>query len=395
MDCCSKKFYFGIILFAFVWVQNAVGNPTAEEQRDPDFVRASLLVTSASDNFYTAFGHASLRMECPVNHLDYVFTLATNPDSPAICLISGKQKSRLLCIETSQFLSDPELKGRSVVAYELNLKPQQEIVLWQQLDREVAENKMNRFNLNSNCVTGIVSMLTACVAPDTIRWPAWDKELALCNGELVRFYTQSQPWAAFLFMPLVGSKYFEHLPPTQRMDAIRLAERLQQAQLSTTFNAANPFLLNKQAEVLLQDDDANTKNSHSWVSPSLILWLVLMLVVVVSCIRCMGKIVDRLLLCLQSAIAVVLLATVLTSNVFGNGWNWYFIPYNLLPLFLWICFGRKAWFSNVYTLYVVVLLFFLFLTLWLPQLDWTHQLLTLAMLIRCFFNSSIYKCIRK
>lgn len=394
MNCLSAKRILGNFLFVLIGTITAVGQPTVQEQSNPEFVRASLLITAPTDGIYTAFGHSSIRLECPSNSLDYVFTFATDPDASLISLLTGRQEARMLCIETANFLSDEELEGRCLKAYELNLAPQQEVALWRLLDQELVDNRMNRFNLETNCVTAVVELLTACVAPDTIVWADWDKEMALNNGNLVRFYTQAKPWSSFLLMPLIGSKYAEQLPPKQRMDALRLVDRLQRARLSDTTSGAQRFLLGNRAKVLRQSNDDSSSAKSCCLTPSQILWTLLLLVAVASCFKCSSKAIDAVLLCIQSTIAVLLLWTALSSDVFGNGWNWYFIPYNLLPLVLWVCFHGKAWFPHVYACYSLVLLCFLTLTPLLPQLDWTHQLLTLALLIRCIFNSSIYKYIK-
>ena len=66
-----------VLAMLSAWVNGAHSSPNDSIKVLPDssnFVTASLLVATPTNTIYSVFGHATLRMECPVHHLDNVFT---------------------------------------------------------------------------------------------------------------------------------------------------------------------------------------------------------------------------------------------------------------------------------------------------------------------------------
>lgn len=95
----------------------------AGSQRD-DFVTVSLLLASPGNKVYSVFGHCGLRMQCPSQHLDYVYTFEMeNGVAGYAKFFAGQAKAGFAAVPTSQYLSTYAHEGRGITAYTLNLKP--------------------------------------------------------------------------------------------------------------------------------------------------------------------------------------------------------------------------------------------------------------------------------
>ncbi len=85
----------------------------------------------------------------------------------------------------------------------------------------------------------------------------------------------------------------------------------------------------------------------------------------------------------QSVAGILLLYLSAVSGLFGIHWNWYLIPFNPLPLVLWLCCRKQPWYPKVFVFYTVVLVLFILATPLSSQLDIEHQLITATLAIRC------------
>ena len=85
-------------------------DPSIEVLADSsNFVTASLLIVTPSNSFYSVFGHAALRMQCPAYHLDYVFTFESDPNvSGFMTFFMGKSKASFVSVPSGVFLDGIE-----------------------------------------------------------------------------------------------------------------------------------------------------------------------------------------------------------------------------------------------------------------------------------------------
>ena len=88
----------------------------------------------------------------------------------------------------------------------------------------------------------------------------------------------------------------------------------------------------------------------------------------------------------QLLMAALLLTTSSYGSIVGTHWNWYIIPFNPLPLIIWIIWRKRQRFYRVYLFYSVVLVLFILATPLSEQLDLPHQLITATLAVRCLFN---------
>lgn len=68
-----------------------------------DFVTVSLLISEPLPVLFSVFGHATLRMECPTYHLDYIYTLESD-DTKGVFItgVLGKTKAKYVAPTMAQ-----------------------------------------------------------------------------------------------------------------------------------------------------------------------------------------------------------------------------------------------------------------------------------------------------
>jgi hypothetical protein len=122
-------------------------------------------------------------------------------------------------------------------------------------------------------------------------------------------------------------------------------------------------------------------------SPQLIFSALLLVIVLITVCEWkwrwnkIAKVTDLLLIICQALVGVLLLYTTFVSNIFDTNWNWYLIPFNPLYIVL-LCPIRTERKRVLYLIAVVALGLFILITPFIPQLDWPHQLITAALLVR-------------
>ena len=90
-----------------------------------------------------------------------------------------------------------------------------------------------------------------------------------------------------------------------------------------------------------------------------------------------------LLLSVVAIVGLLLIYTSFVSGIFGVHWNWYLIPFNPLPLVIWLIWRQRKGFYKIYLLYAAVLVLFILATPLSEQLDLPHQLVTATLAVRC------------
>ena len=84
-----------VMVILLAWFNRVQAAPEDSVKVLPDssnFVTASLLVAEPLHALYSVFGHAMLRMECPVHGLDYVFTFESDPNFGTFLALQERQR---------------------------------------------------------------------------------------------------------------------------------------------------------------------------------------------------------------------------------------------------------------------------------------------------------------
>jgi hypothetical protein len=94
---------------------------------------------------------------------------------------------------------------------------------------------------------------------------------------------------------------------------------------------------------------------------------------------------------LQTAAGLLLLYMSTVASLFGTHWNWYIIPFNPVPLVVWLVCRRRRHYGRVYGFYTAVLVLFMLATPLSSQLDWQHQLVVAALAVRTASHAVAYR----
>ena len=350
-----------------------------------NFVIASLVTATASDVIYSSMGHCALRLQCPSKSLDFCFSLEMEalPGDYAK-FFSGEMKAAVVAVPTEEFLAAYREEGRGVTQHELNLTLHEKQQLWRLLDEELVKPPHLTFNfLNTNCVMMSMVMTEQCLIDEHIDFGAMPAAMHLNNGDLIRYHSQDTPWAQFLYITLSGAACDKFYDTEYRLSPKMIVEVLDKASIVSDSTSRPVFTgIHKQLIAPTHQPQPN------WLTPTRLFLLLLLITIAITLLEYTGrgkaiaKYLDITLLSFQTLAGTLLLYTSTVANLFGSHWNWYLIPFNPLPIVLWLCFHNAGWFKHVYLFYSFVLLLFILFTPFSSQLDLPHQLLTATMAVR-------------
>ena len=378
-----------IMLLAFGQPMPIHAQPNDSIKVLPDssnFVTASLIVISPGSEIYSVFGHCALRLECPSQDLDLCYTYETDASSLGyIQFITGKAKGSYSAIPTGEFFSHFKKEGRQLLQRELALSHHEKQNLWRNLDDEMVDVGYRKFNLLS---TNCLSMSLFAIEKSLIgEYLDFGKALPLMeknDGELTRYYCRNYPWAEFLYMTIVGNSASGHIDTEMRLAPEIIIPILEKASIKNSDNGiARKVFKSNTVEITPLINHAKP----GIFSPQLIFTALLLVIVLITVCewkwRCnkIAKVTDLLLIICQALVGVLLLYTTFVSNIFDTNWNWYLIPFNPLYLFLLYPMGKEKK-RKLFSIATIVLLLFVAATPFIPQLDWTHQLITTSLIIR-------------
>lgn len=353
-----------------------------------NFVTASVLIISPTNAVYSVSGHSALRMECPSHQLDYVFTFESDPSvSGFITFFAGKAEAKFLAVPTDVFFQGAKLTGRGIKQYELNLTHHEKQELWRHLDEDMVKGAHRKFNmLINNCVSMTVLKLRQSCIDERLELTENRNMMVLNNGDYVRQYIHRSPWSEFIFFTFMSSLCDEYSDYETRLCPENLIGELKKASFVSEHNQEKrPVLTGKEKELLTE----TYVPRKTILTPMLVFGFLLLLTCFLTYAEWRwqwikpARCFDSMLLTIQSLIGLVLLYITFVSELLGCHFNWYLIPFNPLPLILWLCLRKQKNYSRVYLLYTVVLVAFIALTPFLSQLDVPHQMITMVLAVRC------------
>lgn len=378
-------FIWLLSLHASVSVPYTHGGPLAPDSSN--FVTASIVIFTPGDNVYGSLGHCAMRMECPVHDLDYCFSLETDVAvADYIKFFSGRARAAFFAVPTDEFMQYYRDHGRGAVQYELNLTLHEKQELWRMLDDDMVAGAHRKFNfMENNCTSSLLLILEQAILPARIQfvWPDWFGGI---NGESLRRTTKNKPWTMFWCVVFSGTEADAYWQKENKVSPETLPLVLSSSSIVDDSGQSRPVFLSPRP--LLREQAVPDGQT---VTPLLLFGALLALLVLLTvlewrlggmwCQVC--RWVDVVLFVLQSLAGVLLLYMTVVSGLFGVHWNWYLIPFNPVPLVMWLLFRHTPWYRKLFGLYAVVLVCFVLATPLSSQLDVEHQLLSVALAVRC------------
>ena len=376
---------------ASVHAQNKIpwthGGPLLPDSSN--FVTASLLIASPGEAIYSQLGHAAIRMECPIHNLDYCFSFEEEPGMGGIIkFFVGKTDAHMLAVPTTEFLKEFKLDGRRVMQYTLNLTTYEKQELWRLLDNDYVDEELRNFNfLQNNCSSVSLMAIENVMIDETIDFNGWPEQFQMINGAGVRYLTRNYPWLQFWSMIFLGTEsdsYWEH---EQQVAPELLPNVLKKATIISAEGQKRPMIIATKELMPFKNNFKASPVTPTWVFGLLLLAVVLITLAQLKWkLKWIGQVLDVLLMVLVTIAGLFLIYTSFVSGLFGTHWNWYLIPFNPLPLIIWLIWRKHNEFHKVYLFYTAVLLLFILATPLSEQLDLPHQLITATLAVRCLFD---------
>ena len=354
-----------------------------------NFVTASLLIASPGEAIYSTYGHAAIRMECPVHNLDYCFSFEQEADMGGfIKFFVGKTDAHMVAVPTVKFLTEFNKEGREVKQYILNLTTHEKKELWRLLDNDYVDEEVRHFNLlQNNCSSVSLMAIENVVTDETIDFNGWPEEFKMNNGKVFRLMTKSSPWLEFISITLGGTESDAFWEQEQRAAPALLTKVIKKAEIVDANGNRRP-MINDEKQIF----PLKNRFEASPVTPFWVFSLLFLAVLLITLAQFKWKLkwpvraLDILLMVLVTAVGFFLIYTSFVSGLFGKHWNWYLIPFNPLPLIIWLIWRKRKGYYKVYLLYTVVLVLFILATPLSEQLDLPHQLITATLAVRCLYN---------
>lgn len=188
----------------------------------PDFVLVSLCIadpTDQSQDYLGITGHAFLRLQCPTFGLDYCFSYESEKIKGQLWdYITGNLKMGMRGVHTSDYVEDYRIWKRAVHEYRINMPPEAEQRLWEQMDNHMlAENEMQMNLIKYGCTNTLLRYVERALVPDEIvyLWP--EKYMTKTAMEIVEEHLQNYPWTLFGFRLTVRSEMRQMEMPKQKI----------------------------------------------------------------------------------------------------------------------------------------------------------------------------------
>lgn len=327
----SVAFFFA--LFAVSAAENQFNDNI--DRTDPNFVKASLLITGPGEELYSSVGHSCIRLECEKFNLDYCYTYESeNVPEKILTFFSGNLKMGMFAVPTKLYLAQREQVDRGVIGYQMNLPPDVKQRLWKVLDEKASIGFGLPYDyIRRGCAQALFNILLEAIGNDRIHFAPWPEYFNLTRREIVSSaIAQSHPWNVFFLHAIWGSEADWKVSRFQKVvlpsDLVKI---LQAARVDGQQVVQNDSIRIQDAKVSVQ--------SPSVFSPKCVSWFVFIIAVMNVFMRL--SFVDGILLAVQSGIGLFVSYLVFFSTLPASSWNWLIIPFNLLPLVFWRY--RRKW----------------------------------------------------
>lgn len=350
-----------------------------------DTVMTSILVAEPGPRIFQVSGHAAIRLQCPAYGLDNVFSFETDNRGGMAGQILGQARGRFAGIEFGEYRRDFEAEGRGITEYPLNLTDAQTRRLWQILDRSIADRQEHDFNLRrSNCTSRAMEKIIAALRPERI-----ELNESVCsrmdNATLIREAVgKDYPWASLLLCSAVGSDADIRDPWVYLLPPVIIDHIFADAEIVSANGTRRPLLSGEPALI----SASHTDRGHDAPSPRAVASGILVFAVLLSICDLGGRLrrlvhaADVALLCVQTAGAVALIFVSAIPASIGTWFNWLFIPFNPLPLIVWLAFRERPASRYFFIGYGITCALFTAAPLWTSQADSATSLVSAAIAVR-------------
>jgi hypothetical protein len=200
----------------------ALGFNDTIDRLAPDFVTVSLCIADPTDqtqDYLGITGHAFLRLQCPTFGLDYCFSYESEKIKGQLWdYLTGKLKMGMFAVPTNEYLEDYRVWKRAVHEYHLNLPPEAEQRLWEQMDNHMMSERDIQMNLvKFGCTNTILRYVEKALSPTQIKYNWPEKYLTKSAMEIAEEHVGNYPWTFLGLRLTAGREYAQMVSPKQKV----------------------------------------------------------------------------------------------------------------------------------------------------------------------------------
>jgi hypothetical protein len=200
----------------------ALGFNDTIDRLDPNFVKVSLCIADPTDqtqDYLGITGHAFLRLQCPTFGLDYCFSYESEKIKGQLWdYLTGKLKMGMFAVPTNEYLEDYRVWKRAVHEYHLNLPPEAEQRLWEQMDNHMMSERDIQMNLvKFGCTNTILRYVEKALSPTQIKYNWPEKYLTKSAMEIAEEHVGNYPWTFLGLRLTAGREYAQMVSPKQKV----------------------------------------------------------------------------------------------------------------------------------------------------------------------------------
>ena len=188
----------------------------------PDFVTVSLCVADPTDmtqDYLGITGHAFLRLQCPTFGLDYCFSYESEKIKGQLWdYLTGKLKMGMYAIPTQEYIEDYRIWKRAVHEYHINMPPEAEQRLWEQMDNHMlAEQEMQMNLIQFGCANSLLRYVERALLPTQIEYNWPEKFKTKTAMQITEEHLECYPWTVLLLHVTAGKEYARLTTPKQKI----------------------------------------------------------------------------------------------------------------------------------------------------------------------------------
>ena len=188
----------------------------------PDFVLVSLCIadpTDQSQDYLGMTGHAFLRLQCPTFGLDYCFSYESEKIKGQLWdYLTGKLKMGMFAIPTDEYIEDYRVWKRAVHEYRINMTPEAEQRLWEQMDNHMlSEQEMQMDLIKFGCANTLLRYVERALAPTQIEYNWPEKFLTKSAMEIAEDHLVNYPWTLLVLRLTAGKKINQKTTPKEKV----------------------------------------------------------------------------------------------------------------------------------------------------------------------------------
>ena len=348
-------FYFLCVIFALGILPAGAQDSGVPENPDEDFVRAYVMVADPGKEIYSALGHACLRLVCPSQDMDYVFSYEGEDVPHQLAqFFAGKLKMGVRGVAAEEYIAQYRPEGRKVHQYELLLPIHVKQRLWMLMDEHVEEEDVPYDYVERGCAVSTLQWIIDAADPDSLQFGPWPSSMQRTRAEMGCDSVQN-PWMRHILCTFTsGVAGDTELQPHEKVLAPRM---LPQILARATYNG-HPLIASAdsiKATLPANFDEEWTptlsplKVAVKCIPTAPTLWAAALLLLAL-----IGRWRKQLPWCLPTLIVGTLMTLFVSYLMFfsslpNNEWNWLILVFNPLPLLLWKWRGKWGKTYFIYT----------------------------------------------